>query len=350
MDIQGASVVKKSLGYAIKIRDLRKRYGKLNAIDDLSFDVYPHEIFGFLGPNGAGKTTTIKCITTLTKPSEGSIEIFGINAVSYPDKVRQIIGYVPQSLSLISELSGYENLLVYSKLYGVLKDKRNENILHILELLGIGERANDEVRKYSGGMMRRLEIGTAIVHNPSLLVLDEPTIGLDPQGRRIVWDVLKRLVSEFGTTIFMTTHDMSEADELCDRIAIVNRGKIAVIDSPSNLKHKVREEGVDVVIIKSVTNPYTAISILDRELGGIKAEIVGHQQHLRVVLKDKSMFSLLLSTLVKEGIEVESIDIQKPTLDDVFLKYAGTRIYEAESQEQGWKNIRDVRRTFRQMG
>jgi ABC-2 type transport system ATP-binding protein len=182
---------------------------------------------------------------------------------------------VPQNLSLIGELSGYENLLIYSKLYGVPKRNRQENILRILELLGISERGHDEVRKYSGGMMRRLEIGTAIVHNPSLVVLDEPTVGLDPHGRRTVWELLRRLVHEFGSAIFMTTHDMSEPDELCDRIAIVNDGKIAVIDTPSNLKRSVVEEeergGGKIVIIKTFSDPLTAISILESEIG-IKAK------------------------------------------------------------------------------
>ena len=290
---------------------------------------------------------------TLTKPSEGSIEVFGINALTDPDRVRQNIGYVPQSLSLVSELSGYENLLIYSKLYGVPKDKRNKNIHHILELLGISERADDEVRKYSGGMMRRLEIGTAIVHNPPLIILDEPTIGLDPKGRHTVWDVLRRLVHELGTTIFMTTHDMSEADELCDRIAIINHGKISVIDTPSNLKSSVvgheGEAGGQVVTIKTL-DPTVAVSVLERKLG-IKAQVTD-KQSLRIVMKDvESSFSALITTLVKAGIEMESINVQKPTLDDVFLKYAGTRTNEeAESQEEGWKNIRDVRRTFKQMG
>jgi ABC-2 type transport system ATP-binding protein len=335
--------------YAIKVKDLRKKYGQFNALAGISFEVYTQEIFGFLGPNGAGKTTTIKCITTLTKPSEGSIQVFGVDAISDPDKVRQNIGYVPQSLSVITELSGYENLLIYSKLYGVPKEQRNENIFHIMELLGISERADDEVRKYSGGMMRRLEIGTAIVHNPALIVLDEPTIGLDPKGRRTVWEVLRRLVDEFGTTIFMTTHDMSEADDLCDRIAIINSGKIATIDTPANLKRNV--VATEVIIIKiSPDSRSTAVSIIASEMG-IKAEIID-QHSLRIEVKDvESLFSKLISTLVNAGIRVESIDVQKPTLDDVFLKYAGTRIHEAESQkEEGWKNIRNVRRTFRQMG
>ena len=336
--------------YAIKVRDLRKKYGELNAIDGISFDAYPHEIFGFLGSNGAGKTTTIKCIMTLTKPSEGSIEVFGINALTDPDRVRQNIGYVPQSLSLVSELSGYENLLIYSKLYGVPKDKRNKNISHILELLGISERADDEVRKYSGGMMRRLEIGTAIVHNPPLIILDEPTIGLDPKGRHTVWDVLRRLVHELGTTIFMTTHDMSEADELCDRIAMINHGKISVIDTPSNLKRSVvGQEGEGQIVTIKTLDPAVTVSVLDREMG-IKAQVTDNQS-LRIVMKDvENSFSALITTLVSAGIEVESINVQKPTLDDVFLKYAGARTNGAGSQEEGWKNIRDVRRTFRQMG
>lgn len=224
---------------AIKVNDLRKKYCQLNSLDGISFEVFPHEIFGFLGPNGAGKTTTIKCITTLTKPNSGSIQVFGIDAISDPDRVRQNIGYVPQSLSLVGELSGYENLLIYSKLYGVPKEQRTENIFRILELLGVSEKANHQVRNYSGGMMRRLEIGTALVHIPALIILDEPTIGLDPQGRRTVWEILRRLVHKFGTTIFLTTHDMLEADQLCDRLAIINNGKIATIDTPTNLKRNV---------------------------------------------------------------------------------------------------------------
>jgi ABC-2 type transport system ATP-binding protein len=344
---------------AIKVNSLRKKYGRLNSLNGISFEVFPNEIFGFLGPNGAGKTTTIKCITTLTKPTGGSIQVFGIDAISDPDRVRQNIGYVPQSLSLVGELSGYENLLMYSKLYGVPKEHRNENIFRILELLGISEKADYQVRNYSGGMMRRLEIGTALVHNPPLIILDEPTIGLDPQGRRMVWEILRRLVHKLGTTIFMTTHDMLEADQLCDRLAIINSGKIAAIDTPINLKRNVvgvssegrGTVGGDVITLKIPTDSRSsAISIIGRELGS-KAEIVDDLS-LRIILKDvDSLFSKLLSILIKAGIRLDSIDVQKPTLDDVFLQYAGTRIQEAESQTmESWKSIRNVRRTFRQMG
>jgi len=344
---------------AIKVNDLRKRYGRLNSLDGISFEVFPNEIFGFLGPNGAGKTTTIKCITTLTKPTGGSIQVFGINAISDPDRVRQNIGYVPQSLSLVGELSGYENLLMYSKLYGVPKEQRNENIFRILELLGISEKADYQVRNYSGGMMRRLEIGTALVHNPPLIILDEPTIGLDPQGRRMVWEILRRLVHKLGTTIFMTTHDMLEADQLCDRLAIINSGKIAAIDTPTNLKHNVVElsnegrgtVGSNIITIRIPPDSRAyAISIIGSKMG-IKTEVVDDMS-LRIILKDvESLFSRLLRTLVNAGIRVDSIEVQKPTLDDVFLQYAGTRIQEAELQTiESWKSIRNVRRTFRQMG
>jgi ABC-2 type transport system ATP-binding protein len=345
---------------AIKVNDLRKKYGRINSLDGISFEVFPNEIFGFLGPNGAGKTTTIKCITTLTKPTGGSIQVFGIDAISDPDRVRQNIGYVPQSLSLVGELSGYENLLMYSKLYGVPKEQRNGNIYRILELLDISEKADYQVRNYSGGMMRRLEIGTALVHNPPLIILDEPTIGLDPQGRRMVWEILRRLVCKLGTTIFMTTHDMLEADQLCDRLAIINNSKIAVIDTPTNLKRNVvvgvssngrGTVGGDIITLRIPSDSRSyVISIIDREMG-IKAEIVDDVS-LRIILKDAdSLFSKLLNTLVNAGIRLDSIDMQTPTLDDVFLQYAGTRIQEAESQAmESWKSIRNVRRTFRQMG
>lgn len=328
---------------ALIARDLSKYYNHFKAVDGISFEVEENEVFGFLGPNGAGKTTTIRCMTTLTRPSSGKIEIFGKDTVQHPDEVRQNIGYVPQSLSLVSDISGYENLLISAKLYGVPSSVRKERIEGMLDLLGIRDRANDVVRKYSGGMMRRLEIGTALVHRPKLLVLDEPTIGLDPQGRRVVWELLRRLVSEFGITIFMTTHDMNEADELCQRIAIINRGKIVAIGTPAELKHGV---GGDIITLQTKHNPGAAI----KDLQEIRARVdSATEKSLSVVVDDAERFvPEIIATLASNGIRVEAISAQKPTLDDVFLKYAGSRMEEAELGD--WRSIRQVRRTFRQMG
>lgn len=330
---------------AVEVSDLIKAYGQLRAVDGISFNVDEHEIFGFLGPNGAGKTTTIKCMITLIRPTAGRIEVFGTDVVSNPDRVRQRIGYVPQSLSLVGEISGFENLLISAKLYAVPNSVRKERISQILELLELEERADDLVRTYSGGMMRRLEIGAAIIHQPKLLVLDEPTLGLDPQGRRVVWGLLQRLVREFEMTIFMTTHDMSEADELCQRIAIINRGRIVAMDTPESLKRRV---GGDIVTIETNGDPHVAGSAVKNEMEA-QVTAVGNGSLTILVDSAENRVPAIINALSARGIHVTAIYAQKPTLDDVFLKYAGARMHEAEYVGD-WREIRRVRRTFRRMG
>ncbi len=234
-------------GRAIEAKNLTKVYhGNIRAVDGITFSVEKGEIFGLLGPNGAGKTTTIKMIVTLSSATEGTLDVFGVSAFKYPETVRGMLGYVPQSISVDTDLSGYENLLIFSKLSNVSKKERIVRIKEALEYMGLTERANDLVKHYSGGMMRRLEIAQALVNRPRILLLDEPTIGLDPASKMHVWTSIKQLKQEFGTTILITTHDMGEADELCDRIAIMSEGKIAVLGSPSELKRTV---GGDVVTV-----------------------------------------------------------------------------------------------------
>ncbi len=341
----GSRHVDNGLQAAIQVSGLTKSYGELRAVDGISFKVEEHEIFGFLGPNGAGKTTTIKCMVTLTRPTSGNVEVFGADAASRPDTVRRDIGYVPQSLSLVSEITGYENLLISGKLYGVPRTTRRERIREILELMDLEERGDDLVRTYSGGMMRRLEIGAALVHNPRLLILDEPTIGLDPQGRHVIWDLLQQLVEEMGITIFMTTHDMAEADELCRRIAIINRGKIVATGTPGELKKSI---GGDMVVIETPEDPRMVGEFLGKE-PGVQVAAVGNGSLSVVVGDSESSVPVLLVSLSKAGIAVSAISAQKPTLDDVFLKYAGSRMQEAEAGSD-WRQIRQVRRTFRRMG
>ena len=193
----------------------------------MSFEVKEGEIFGLLGPNGAGKTTTIKMITTISRPTAGAIRVFGVDALSSPEAVRRMLGFVPQAISVDGDLTGYENLLIFAKLFYVEREQRDRRIHDALELFGLAERANDLVKHYSGGMMRRLEIAQALVNRPKLLFLDEPSIGLDPYSRLQVIDHIKQLNRNFGTTILLTTHDMAEADELCDRLAIMSMGRIA---------------------------------------------------------------------------------------------------------------------------
>lgn len=328
---------------AVTVTGLSKNYGRLRALDNISYEVEEREIFGFLGPNGAGKTTAIKIMLSLTRPDQGHVEIFGIDVHSKPDKARENIGYVSQNLSLSNEITGYENLLISAKLYGVPSSIRKSRISEILDLLGIQKRANDLVKKYSGGMMRRLEIGAALVHRPRLLILDEPTIGLDPQVRIVVRDLLRRLVEEFGITIFLTTHDMAEADELCEKIAIINNGKIEVVDTPLELKRSV---GGDTIQLET-RDPEKAVTILSGKFGVTKPTARNDTISMIVDRADTTL-PLIINALTREGVLVDSIHSHRPTLDDVFLKYAGSRLADVE-REGDYRHVREVRRTFRRM-
>ena len=227
----------------IETQDLTKRFGDLTAVDKLAITVQAGEIFGLLGPNGAGKSTVIKMLTTLLPPTSGSAYVAGLDVTRKSAAVRGLIGYVPQLISADSMLSGYENLLIFAKLYSIPKAKREKLVRGALEFMGLTDAANNIVRKYSGGMIRRLEIAQSMLHRPRILFLDEPTIGLDPSARHVVWDHVTRLRRENGTTIFMTTHLMDEADAVCNRIAIMHRGKVVALGSPAALKASIGREG-----------------------------------------------------------------------------------------------------------
>ncbi len=215
---------------------LTRRYGDLTAVDGVDLSVSQGEIFGLLGPNGAGKTTVIKMLTTLLPPSGGRAVVAGFDIQRQPSRVRQSIGYVPQLVSVDGTLTGYENLLIFAKLYGVPRSERKTRIASSLEFVGLQDAANRMVRGYSGGMMRRLEIALAMLHLPKVLFLDEPTVGLDPLARQLVWQHINSLAGEFRMTVFLTTHFMEEADHLCDRVAIMNLGRVAALGPPDELR------------------------------------------------------------------------------------------------------------------
>jgi len=223
-------------GAAVELRELTRRFGSLVAVDGVSLSVPAASILGLLGPNGAGKSTTIKMLATLLPPSSGAARVAGFDIVRQAYEVRRHIGYVPQVLSADGALTGYENLLLLAKLYGVPASERNDRIRHALEFTGLTDARDTLVRQYSGGMIRRLEIAQAMLHRPAILFLDEPTVGLDPVARRTVWDQIRVLRRQFRTTILMTTHNMEEADELCDLVAIMHQGRIAAVGSPAELK------------------------------------------------------------------------------------------------------------------
>ena len=220
----------------LETQSLTRRFGNLAAVDKFSIQISPGEVFGLVGPNGAGKTTVIKMLTTLLAPTSGNAWVAGYDIVRHAASVRRVIGYVPQLLSADGSLTGYENLLIFSKLYHIPRHERDTRIREGLAVMGLSDVANKMVHDYSGGMIRKLEIAESMLHRPKVLFLDEPTVGLDPVARNAVWDHVRKLREDYGTTILLTTHYMEEADTLCDRVAIMHLGKLAVIGSPTELK------------------------------------------------------------------------------------------------------------------
>ncbi len=221
---------------AIQTRDLTRRFGAIVAVKELDLDVATGAVFGLLGPNGAGKTTLIKMLTTALPPTAGSATVAGFDIERKAQAVRERIGYVPQALSADGALTGYENLLLSAHLYGIGRGERRKRIFEALEFMGLREWGGRLVREYSGGMIRRLEIAQSMLHRPAVLFLDEPTVGLDPVARHAVWDRIRSLRDQYRMTVLLTTHDMEEADVLCDSVAIMHRGQIAAVGSPEQLK------------------------------------------------------------------------------------------------------------------
>ena len=325
----------------IEVKELTKRFGQFTAVDQISFQVDKGEIFGLLGPNGAGKTTTIRCLLTLIPPTAGQASVAGIDVLKKPQQVREVCGYVPQDVSVDGDLTGYENLLFYARLFHVPGSVRQERIRDVIEFMQLTDKSNELVKTYSGGMMRRLEIGQVLVNRPRVLFLDEPSIGLDPAAKRTVWDYVNRMRDEFDTTILLTTHDMNEADQLCDRVAIMNGGKIVVIGAPARLK---AELGGDIITITS-TSPNCRQVI--QEMG---YQVLPQSQDSAcdlVVSDGERKIPEILDELKSHGVITASVSLKVGTLDDVFLKYAGKRIGDGELT---WQTTRTMRRTARRHG
>ncbi len=238
----------------LETQTLTKDFGKLRAVNELSIKVEEGEAFGLLGPNGAGKTTVIKMITTILPPTSGTAKVGGFDIRKQSEEVRYVIGYVPQVISADSSLTGFENLMVSAKLYDIPKTERLTKIEQSLAFMGLLDVRNKLVKYYSGGMIRRLEIAQSVLHKPKLLFLDEPTVGLDPLARKAVWEHVKKLMGEFGTTVFLTTHYMDEADSMCNRLAVMHRGKMMAIGTPKELKDSVGQEGAT---LEDVFRKYT---------------------------------------------------------------------------------------------
>jgi ABC-2 type transport system ATP-binding protein len=308
----------------IKISGLTKKYGSHIAVDNLTLDIYENEVFGLLGSNGAGKTTTIHMLATLLKPSSGSATVNGYDIVSQPSRVRSSIGIVFQAPSSDDMLTGYENLQLHSMLYSVPRDTRKQRIEEVLNLVGLNERMHDQVKTYSGGMRRRLEIARGLLHKPKVMFLDEPTLGLDPASRETMWRYIQRLVKEERMTVILTTHYMEEADILCNRIGIIDKGRIVALDTPKGLKAGL---GGDVIRIKTqqqqhYNNP-DKISQLDfvrkveQNDGFLVVSVNNAKRDLPILLRH---------------VEAEMAESASPTLNDVFIHLTGRNIKEQEAE------------------
>ena len=310
--------------YSIETKSLTKTFGDVTAVDDVSFTVESGEIFGFLGPNGAGKSTTMMILTTLLKPTSGHALISGYDVMYDPKKVRENIGYVQQETTVDEYLTGRENLLLQAKLNHIPKNEIDSRIDEVLDLIELSDKQNESVVTYSGGMRKRLDIAGGLLHRPKVLFLDEPTVGLDIQTRRKIWEYIKKIHDEFEMTIFLSTHYMEEADQLCDRIGIIDSGKIQVIDSPENMKNAMGNEVISIVIEENDSRGFFL-----SELHKIK--------FVNKINEDGSKLTLFVSNGTEVipkifhmssdiGIKITSISLTQPTLDDVFISYTGHEI------------------------
>ena len=322
---------------AVEVDGLVRRFGDFTAVDDVSFAVEPGELFGFLGPNGAGKTTTISILCTLLRLTSGSARVAGHDVVRESAAVRSSIGLVFQEITLDDYLTGAENLRFHAVLYGCPPREVRERAAPLLEMVGLADRADQQVRFYSGGMKRRLEIARGLLHAPRVLFLDEPTIGLDPQTRVHIWDYVDTLRERESTTMFLTTHYMDEA-ERCDRIAIIDHGRIVAIDTPDALKASV---GADIVTVS--TNDDAAARAQIAQGLDVDGEVT--TEGLRLSVPDGEAFVPRLFDHLASG--VKSVNVRRPSLDDVFIKYTGHDIRDADAGSADQFRMNAMVRGFR---
>lgn len=317
--------------YAVEINNLVKRFGSVIALNGVSFTINEGEFFGLLGPNGAGKTTLIRILTTLLKQTSGKARVMGIDVERDKPEVRRMIGVVPQAMTSDLDLTGWENMDIYARFYNMPLKERHNRIEYLLDMVGLRERKNDLVATYSGGMRRRLEIAKGLVHRPSILILDEPTIGLDPQSRHVVWELLTNLRKEDRLTILLTTHYMEEAEFLCERIAIIDYGKIVAIDTVEGLKRVIPTKDVVAVAITGIEG--------ERALGEIRSLPLVHSAifsdgTLRISVENGARaIPLLIDKIEGAGGKAVSILLKQQTLEDVFIHFTGRPIREEEARK-----------------
>ncbi len=312
--------------FDVEVENLTKCFGNFCAVDGLSFNVGHGEMFGLLGPNGAGKSTLIRMLTTLVPPTSGAARIKGYDIVDEADAVRKVIGVIPQAMTSDLDLTAVENMSIFAKLYNIPRERRRRTIRELLEAVDLEQWADKPVKMFSGGMRRRLEIARGLVHEPKIFFLDEPTTGLDPVSRVAVWEMLTNLKQERDLTIILTTHYMDEADKLCDRIAIVDHGKLEALDSPLKLKASIPGKNILEASFSEVPENW--------------AETVRGLPEVADVKSDGNVFRIsshngprttieLLEAARRAGIAVRSLSVQSTTLDDVFVHYTGHQLRDA---------------------
>ncbi len=307
---------------AIRVDALTRVFDGFTAVDSVSFQVATGELFGLLGPNGAGKTTTVNMLSTLLAPTSGFASVAGHDVVREKDSVRRSIGVVFQEPALDGKLTGRENLDFHAMMYGIGKAERRRRIDEVLGLVELEEKAKTLVENYSGGMKRRLEIARGLIHKPEVLFLDEPTLGLDAQTRRNIWDYVRRLNREGGVTVVLTTHYMEEADFLCGRVAIMDHGRFVAMDAPSRLKDVL---GGDVVSLEIEGDP-TAFAVAVRSFDWIRTSKIVDDVFALTMERGERRIPQLIQTAQAAGVAVRCVHLRKPSLEDVFLHYTGRTI------------------------
>ena len=307
----------------LAVSGLSKSFGDLRAVDGLSFEVAPGETFGLLGPNGAGKTTTISMVCGLLAPDGGSVTVAGVPIRPGSTTGRELIGYVPQEIALYPDLSGRDNLAFFARLYGLRGAGAKARIAETLEVVGLADRADDKVQEYSGGMQRRLNIGAGLLHRPRLLILDEPTVGIDPQSRNAILESVAAL-GESGMSVLYTTHYMEEAERLCRRVGIVDHGKLLAVGTRRELVALVEQH--DQVTISVTGSALAAATALQREPGVLQTSVTDDRTVVCMVAKASSLLPRLVTVLDEADIGVTDLRVAEPSLDSVFLHITGTAL------------------------
>jgi ABC-2 type transport system ATP-binding protein len=313
----------------VKVEGLTKVFGNLKAVDNVSFEVMEGEIFGFLGPNGAGKTTTISMLTTLLRATGGTATVNGLDIHKHANEVRRTVGVVPQEYTADEDLTGLQNILLCADLYGLPRSDSKPHALELMKLVELEDAADRKVSTYSGGMRRRLELASGLINYPTLLFLDEPTLGLDVQTRAAVWKYIRMLQDEYRMTLFLTTHYLEEADSLCDRIAIIDHGHIIKIGSPDELKASI---GGDVIVV-GVAESEPDISADIQKISLVKeVKKSDHEYRIKSEVGEESSIQII-DLIRSKGLHVTKISLTKPSLDEAYLEFTGRSIREEEANK-----------------